>query len=33
MCQLAAYVGDRPLAETLLDSLRAQEGYIGARLG
>jgi len=30
MCQLAAYVGDRPLAKTLLDSLRAQEGYLGA---
>ena len=30
MCQLAAYVGGRPLAETLLDSLRAQEGYMGA---
>jgi len=30
MCQLAAYVGDRPLARTLLDSLRAQEGYLGA---
>ena len=29
MCQLAAYVGDRPLAKTLLDSLRAQEGYLG----
>jgi glucosamine--fructose-6-phosphate aminotransferase (isomerizing) len=30
MCQLAAYVGDKPLAKTLLDSLRAQEGYLGA---
>jgi glucosamine 6-phosphate synthetase-like amidotransferase/phosphosugar isomerase protein len=30
MCQLAAYVGERPLAKTLLDSLRAQEGYLGA---
>jgi len=29
MCQLAAYVGERPLGKTLLDSLRAQEGYLG----
>lgn len=30
MCQLAAYIGDRTLAKTLLDSLRLQEAYIGA---
>lgn len=30
MCQLAAYIGDRPIAATLLDSLRLQEGYLGA---
>lgn len=29
MCQLAAYLGDRPLVKTLLDSIRAQEAYIG----
>ncbi|MBL7169255.1 hypothetical protein ISS40_11330 [Candidatus Bathyarchaeota archaeon] len=29
MCQLGAYLGDRPVIETLLDSIRAQEGYIG----
>jgi glucosamine 6-phosphate synthetase-like amidotransferase/phosphosugar isomerase protein len=30
MCQLAAYVGDRPIAK-LLDSLRHQEAYVGGQ--
>ncbi len=30
MCQLAAYIGDRDIAKTLLDSLRYQESYFGA---
>ncbi len=31
MCQLAAYVGDRPVAPLLLESLRLQEGYAGGQ--
>ena len=31
MCQLAAYVGDRPIAQLLLESLRLQEGYVGGQ--
>jgi len=31
MCQLAAYVGDRPVAPLLLDALRLQEGYFGGQ--
>ncbi len=31
MCQLAAYVGDRPAAQLLLESLRLQEGYAGGQ--
>jgi glucosamine 6-phosphate synthetase-like amidotransferase/phosphosugar isomerase protein len=31
MCQLAAYVGDRPIAKLLLDSLRHQEAYVGGQ--
>jgi glucosamine 6-phosphate synthetase-like amidotransferase/phosphosugar isomerase protein len=30
MCQLAAYVGDREATPILLESLRLQEGYMGA---
>ncbi len=30
MCQLAAYIGDRDIASTLLDSLRYQEAYFGS---
>ena len=30
MCQLAAYVGSRDAAPILLESLRLQEGYLGA---
>lgn len=30
MCQLAAYIGDRDIAKTLLDSLRYQEAYFGS---
>jgi len=30
MCHLAAYVGNRPIAPLLLDSLKLQEAYIGA---
>jgi glutamine phosphoribosylpyrophosphate amidotransferase len=29
MCQLAAYIGDRPIAQTLLRSLELQEAYFG----
>ncbi|MCW4049209.1 MAG: hypothetical protein NWE89_05670 [Candidatus Bathyarchaeota archaeon] len=29
MCQLAAYIGDRPIAPLLMDCLRYQEGYFG----
>ena len=29
MCQLAAYIGDRPIAPLLMDALRVQEGYYG----
>ena len=31
MCQLAAYVGDRPIAPLLLESLKLQEGYFGGQ--
>jgi len=31
MCQLAAYIGDRPIAQLLLESLRLQEGYAGGQ--
>jgi len=31
MCQLAAYVGDRPAAQLLLESLKLQEGYAGGQ--
>lgn len=31
MCQLAAYVGDRPVAPLLLNMLRLQEGYFGGQ--
>jgi len=31
MCQLAAYVGDRPVVPLLLDVLRLQEGYFGGQ--
>jgi len=31
MCQLAGYVGDRPIAKLLLDSLRYQEALIGGQ--
>ena len=31
MCQLAAYVGDRPAAHLLLESLGLQEGYAGGQ--
>ena len=31
MCQLAAYVGDKPVAPLLLDALRLQEGYFGGQ--
>lgn len=31
MCQLAAYIGDRPIAKLLLDSLRYQEAYVGGQ--
>jgi glucosamine 6-phosphate synthetase-like amidotransferase/phosphosugar isomerase protein len=30
MCQLAAYVGSRPIAPLLLESLKLQQAYIGA---
>ena len=30
MCQLAAYIGDRDISKTLMDSLRHQEAYFGA---
>ena len=30
MCQLAAYIGDRDIAKTLLNCLRYQESYFGA---
>ena len=30
MCQLAAYIGDRNISKTLLDSLRYQEAYFGS---
>jgi glucosamine--fructose-6-phosphate aminotransferase (isomerizing) len=30
MCQLAAYIGDRDISKTLMDSLRYQEAYFGA---
>ena len=31
MCQLAAYIGDRPIAPLLMDALRLQEGYFGGQ--
>lgn len=31
MCQLAAYIGDRPIAPLLMDALRFQEGYFGGQ--
>jgi len=31
MCQLAAYIGDRPIAPLLMDALRFQEGYYGGQ--
>ena len=31
MCQLAAYIGDRPIAPLLMDSLRLQEGFFGGQ--
>ncbi len=31
MCQLAAYIGDRPIAPLLMESLRLQEGYYGGQ--
>ena len=31
MCQLAAYIGDRDIAKTLLNCLRYQEAYFGAQ--
>ncbi|MBN2334331.1 hypothetical protein JXL21_02145 [Candidatus Bathyarchaeota archaeon] len=31
MCQLAAYIGDRPVAPLLLETLRLQEGYFGGQ--
>ena len=31
MCQLAAYIGDRDIARTLLNCLRYQEAYFGAQ--
>ena len=30
MCQLAAYIGDRDIAKTLLNCLKYQEAYFGA---
>ena len=31
MCQLAAYIGDRDISKTLLNSLKYQEAYFGAQ--
>lgn len=31
MCQLAAYIGERPIASLLLDCLKLQEGYFGGQ--
>ncbi len=31
MCQLAAYIGDRPIAPLLMDALKLQEGYFGGQ--
>jgi glucosamine--fructose-6-phosphate aminotransferase (isomerizing) len=31
MCQLAAYIGDKPIAPLLMDTLRFQEGYFGGQ--
>ena len=31
MCQLAAYIGNRDISKTLMDSLRHQEAYFGAQ--
>lgn len=31
MCHLSAYIGDRPVAPLLLETLRLQEGYFGGQ--